>query len=143
MLQHFVQPQRALLTISATGTSVATAVASGDPKMRAIRTRTPRTNALRSARDPLSLLAPCIPFLTERMYQNLAMGEGFSDEGFRFSDNRSETEESSSLISENRKPKTENLLPSSVHLATTQTPTHRCLTLTSTSAWRRLKRLCD
>ena len=62
------------------------------------------------------LLAPCIPFLTERMYQNLALGEGFSDTGFQFSDSRNETEESAPLSSENRKSKTENLLPPSVHL---------------------------
>jgi isoleucyl-tRNA synthetase len=62
------------------------------------------------------LLAPSMPFLTERMYQNLALGKGFSDEGFRFSDNRTETDESAPLTSENRKPKTENHLPSSVHL---------------------------
>ncbi len=62
------------------------------------------------------LLAPSIPFLTERMYQNLVLGQGFSDTGFQFSDNRSETEASAPLTSENRKPKTENSLPSSVHL---------------------------
>ena len=62
------------------------------------------------------LLAPSIPFLTERMYQNLVLGQGFSDTGFQFSDNRSETEASAPLTSENRKPKTENPLPSSVHL---------------------------
>jgi isoleucyl-tRNA synthetase len=50
------------------------------------------------------------------MYQNLALGQGFSDEGFRFSDNRSESEIGESVLSENRKPKTENGLPCSVHL---------------------------
>jgi isoleucyl-tRNA synthetase len=62
------------------------------------------------------LLAPGIPFLTERMYQNLALGQGFSDEGFQFSDSRSNTESGDSVTAENRKPKTENTLPCSVHL---------------------------
>lgn len=62
------------------------------------------------------LLAPCIPFLTERMYQNLVLGQEFSDKGFQFSDNRSESSDVVPVPSENRKPKTENLLPSSVHL---------------------------
>ncbi len=62
------------------------------------------------------LLAPCIPFLTERMYQNLVPGQGFSDTGFRFSDNRNDADNRDSALSENRKPKTENPLPASVHL---------------------------
>jgi isoleucyl-tRNA synthetase len=45
--------------------------------------------------------------------------------------------------SENRKLNTENLSPALSISATTQPPTHRCLTPTSTCAWRRLRRLCD
>ncbi len=64
------------------------------------------------------LLAPCIPFLTERMYRNLAFGEGFSEEGFQFSDNRKVANAGDSVLSEHRKPKTEFSaeLPASVHL---------------------------
>ncbi|MFO0976887.1 MAG: class I tRNA ligase family protein [Planctomycetaceae bacterium] len=40
------------------------------------------------------LLAPCIPFLTERMYRNLAFGEGFSEESGK---RKAESRESLSL----------------------------------------------
>ena len=55
------------------------------------------------------LLAPGIPFLTERMYQNLVLGRGFSD-------NRSESSDAIPDASENQKLNIENLLPCSVHL---------------------------
>ena len=61
------------------------------------------------------LLAPCIPFLTERMYQNLAFGKMFSAGSVQFSENPCDDTDASKT--ENRRLKTENSrLPESVHL---------------------------
>jgi isoleucyl-tRNA synthetase len=82
------------------------------------------------------LLAPCIPFLTERMYQNLALGQESSVAEFvRI---RSDAAPNSHRIRTQLAP-----LPSPSISAITQPPTHRCLTPTSTCAWRRLRRSCD
>ncbi|MEZ6123419.1 MAG: DUF5915 domain-containing protein [Planctomycetaceae bacterium] len=64
------------------------------------------------------LLAPCIPFLTERMYQNLAFGEKSSVFSGHCSEKTADAE-----TSENWKLKTENSgLPASVHLCDYPTP---------------------
>lgn len=64
------------------------------------------------------LLAPCIPFLTERMYQNLAFGEKSSVFSGQCSEKTADAE-----TSENWKLKTENSgLPASVHLCDYPTP---------------------
>jgi isoleucyl-tRNA synthetase len=57
------------------------------------------------------LLAPCIPFLTERMYQNLALGQECSVDSVQCSGNRSE-----GGFTEHRTLNTEHSLPRSVHL---------------------------
>jgi isoleucyl-tRNA synthetase len=57
------------------------------------------------------LLAPCVPFLTERMYQNLALGQECSVDSVQCSGNRSEAG-----FTEHRTLNTEHSLPRSVHL---------------------------
>ncbi len=57
------------------------------------------------------LLAPCIPFITERMYQNLVLGQECSVESVQFSENRGEV-----ALTEHRTLNTEHSLPPSVHL---------------------------
>lgn len=57
------------------------------------------------------LLAPCIPFLTERMYQNLALGEECSIDSVQCSENRSEAD-----LTVHGTLNTKHSLPSSVHL---------------------------
>jgi len=58
------------------------------------------------------LLAPCIPFLTERMYQNLALGQECSVDSVQCSENRSVA-----ASTEHRTLNTEHSLPASVHLS--------------------------
>ncbi len=57
------------------------------------------------------LLAPCIPFLTERMYQNLVLGQECSVDSVQFSENRGEV-----ALTEHRTLNTEHSPPPSVHL---------------------------
>ncbi len=57
------------------------------------------------------LLAPCIPFITERMYQNLVLGLECSVESVQCSENRSD-----GALTEHRTLNTEHWLPPSVHL---------------------------
>ena len=57
------------------------------------------------------LLAPCIPFLTERMYQNLVLGRECTVDSVQGSGNRSD-----SALSEHHALNSELSLPSSVHL---------------------------
>jgi isoleucyl-tRNA synthetase len=60
------------------------------------------------------LLAPCIPFLTERMYQNLVLGRDFNDDdGVRTENSASQQQDKS--------------LPSSVHLCSYPTPNSELL----------------
>ncbi len=63
------------------------------------------------------LLGPCIPFLTERMYQNLVLGQECSVDSIQCSVNRSEVG-----FTENRTLNTEHSPPASVHLCDYPTP---------------------